>query len=183
MYSPPVEAEEWERTDSDQFWLALGSWSAVRENKTISVSHSILVSLNTTWTWAVILIKTVSSSFAFQWTWAWTITINQQWLLFCWNSSFSHYYQVPARCEWPYLNILLQQHNVTKRIKFFKCCASFCFVLNKRTPNSDKLALLMHSQLSQRNFVRRVHYVGVSWRERGRETGRKREQRLLGRQV
>ena len=35
MYSPPVEAEEWEQTNSEQFWLALGSKSAVGENKTM----------------------------------------------------------------------------------------------------------------------------------------------------
>ena len=35
MDSPPVEAEEWEQTNSEQFWLALGSKSDVRKNKTM----------------------------------------------------------------------------------------------------------------------------------------------------
>ena len=35
MGSPPVEAEEWEQTNSEQFWPALGSKSDVRKNKTI----------------------------------------------------------------------------------------------------------------------------------------------------
>ena len=79
MYSPPVVIEKWEQTNSEQFWLALSSYSAVRENKTMIVSHSILVSLNTTWTRPTIIIKRVSSSFASLIT-ALTVSLNNRYL-------------------------------------------------------------------------------------------------------
>ena len=43
IFSPPGAVEEWERTNSEQFWQQLGSLSFARRNNAMRVSHNILV--------------------------------------------------------------------------------------------------------------------------------------------